>query len=99
MLSRSGWLTEPVSFIGTGGEDWVELDLDLFDRMRQGRLRSLLAEGAGRVAGVLGAGYDVEVDDDGRTFLVVDGRRRYRAEVSRNDRLVLTGLLDPDGPL
>lgn len=88
-----------MSFIGTGGEDWVELDLDLFDRMRLGRVRNLLAEGAERVAAVVGAGYDVEVDDEGRTYLVVEGRRRYRAEVSRNDRLVLTGLLDPDGPL
>lgn len=88
-----------MSFIGTGGEDWVELDLDLFDRMRMGRLRALLTEEADRVAGVVGARYDVEVDDDGRTFLVIDGERRYRAEVSRNDRLVLTGLLDPDGPL
>lgn len=88
-----------MSFIGTGGEDWVELDLDLFDRMRVGRLRGLLAEEADRVAVVVGGGYEVEVDDDGRTFLVVAGRRRYRAEVSRNDRLVLTGLLDPDGPL
>ena len=88
-----------MSFIGTGGEDWVELDLDLFDRMRLGRLRSLLNEGADRVASVVGGGYEVEVDADGRTFVVVDGRRRYRAEVSRNDRLVLTGLLDPDGPL
>jgi hypothetical protein len=88
-----------VSFIGTGGEDWVELDLDLFDRMRLGRVRSLLVEEADRVAGLVGDGYDVEVDDDGRTFVVVGGRRRYRAEVSRDDRLVLTGLLDPDGPL
>lgn len=88
-----------MSFIGTGGEDWVELDLDLFDRMRLGRLRGLLAEEADRVAVAVGGGYEVEVDDDGRTFLVVGGRRRYRAEVSRNDRLVLTGLLDPDGPL
>jgi hypothetical protein len=92
-------LTGRVSFIGTGGEDWVELDLDLFDRMRLSRLRSLLSEESDRLAGVVGAGYDVEVDDDGHTFLVIDGRRRYRAEVSRTDRLVLTGLLDPDGPL
>lgn len=88
-----------MSFIGTGGEDWVELDLDLFDTLRRSRLRSLLADEADRVRGVVGTGYEVETDDDGRTFLVVDGRRRYRAEVSRTDRLVLTGLLDPDGPL
>lgn len=88
-----------MSFIGTGGEDWVELDFDLFDRMRQSRLQALLAESADRVAVVLGPGYEVEVDDDGHTFLVLGGRRRYRAEVSRTDRLVLTGLLDPDGPL
>jgi hypothetical protein len=100
-VSRQRWgcFTGGVSFIGAGGEDWVELDLDLFDRLRLSRLRSLLDDEAPRLVRVLGADYEIEIDDDGRTFLVVGGHRRYRAEVSRTDRLVLTGLLDPDGPL
>jgi hypothetical protein len=88
-----------VSFVGTGGEDWVELDLDLFGRLRMGRLRALLDEEAPRLVQVLGERFEVETDHDGRTYILVGGRRRYRAEVSRTDRLVLTGLLDPDGPL
>ena len=88
-----------MSFIGTGGEDWVELDLDLFERSRYSQLQSILVEEEDRVAEALGAAFEVETADDGIVFIVIDGRRRYRAEVSHDDRLVLTGILDPDGPL
>ncbi|MEL7207546.1 MAG: hypothetical protein AAGK32_04825 [Actinomycetota bacterium] len=88
-----------MSFIGTGGEDWVELDMDLFERSRQRRLEVMLIDEADRLAATLGAAFEVETADDGIVFVVVDGRRRYRAEVGHHDRLVLTGILDPDGPL
>lgn len=88
-----------MSFIGTGGEDWVELDMDLFERSRRSQLTTLLIDEGDRVADALGAEFEVETAYDGIVFLVIDGRRRYRAEVSHNDRLVLTGILDPDGPL
>ena len=88
-----------MSFIGTGGEDWVELDLDLFERSRVSQLQTLLVDEGHVVADALGAEFEVESTDDGIVFLVIDGRRRYRAEVGRNERLILTGILDPDGPL
>lgn len=88
-----------MSFIGTGGEDWVELDMDLFERSRFSQLQTLLVEESDVVAEALGTEFEVEAADDGIVFIVIDGKRRYRAEVSRDDRLVLTGILDPDGPL
>ena len=88
-----------MSFIGTGGEDWVELDMDLFERSRLSQLRTLLIDRGADVAQALGAEFEVEAADDGIVFVVIDGKRRYRAEVGRNDRLILTGILDPDGPL
>lgn len=88
-----------MSFIGTGGEDWVELDMDLFERSRFSQLQTLLVDESHVVSAALGSEFEVEAADDGFVFIVIDGRRRYRAEVGRNDRLILTGILDPDGPL
>ena len=88
-----------MSFIGTGGEDWVELDMDLFDRSRLSQLRSLLVDRGDEVKESIGADFELEAVDDGIVFVVIDGRRRYRAEVSRDDRLIFTGILDPEGPL
>jgi hypothetical protein len=88
-----------VSFIGVGGEDWVELDLDLFDRQRLSRLRSLLEEDKARIEAALGIDYEVEFDEVGNAFLVTDGVRRFEAEVTNGDRLIVSGILDPDGPL
>jgi hypothetical protein len=88
-----------VSFIGTGGEDWVELDMDLFERNRMSQLHSLLASESRVIAAAIGSDFDVETVEGGIVFIVIEGRRRYRAEVNHNDRVVLTGILDPDGPL
>ncbi len=88
-----------MSFIGTGDEDWVELDLDLFERARASILDSVLADDYRQVADAIGADFEVETDDDGLVYLAVEGARRYRAEIGRNDRLILTGLLKPEGPL
>ncbi len=88
-----------MSYIGAGGEEWVDLDVDLFERDRRRRLEALLLDDVDRVAGALGAPYDVEMADDGFVFVVIEGRRRYRAEVTHDERLLLTGILDPDGPL
>ncbi len=88
-----------MSFVGTGGEDWVELDLDLFERSRTAALDSVLAEARTRVADAVGADFEVERADDGLVFIVVDGARRYRAEMSHDNRLIVTGPFDPDGPL
>lgn len=88
-----------MSFIGTGGEDWVELDLDLFERNRLSQLHSLLVSENQVVAAAIGSDFDVELVDSGIVFIVIDGKRRYRAEVNHDDRLILTGILDPDGPL
>lgn len=88
-----------MSFIGTGGEDWVSLDLDLFDGMRLARVKELLAGVRDQLDARYGAGHEVEVDSVGSVFVTVDGVRHARAEVSADDRLVLTGILDPEGPL
>ncbi len=90
-----------MSFIGVGGEDWVELDLDLFDRQRLSRLRGALTDPEERraISLAIGADYEVEFDDVGNAFLLVDGARRFQAEITNSDRLMLTGILDPDGPL
>jgi hypothetical protein len=88
-----------LSFIGTGGEDWVELDMDLFERNRHNLLQSMLIDEGERVAAALGTEFEVENDIEGDVFIVIDGRRRFRAEISHDDRLVFTGILDPDGPL
>lgn len=88
-----------MSFIGTGGEDWVELDFDLFERNRSRILETALVDRHDRLARSLGFDFDVETDGDGLVFVVVDGRRRFRAEVGRDDRLIFTGIPDPEGPL
>ena len=88
-----------MSFIGAGNQDWVELDMDLFDRQRLSRLKTMLEEERASVAQSVGTEFEVEIDDTGTAYLLVAGKRRYRAEVNSNDRLMLTGILDPDGPL
>ncbi len=88
-----------MSFIGTGDEDWVELDLDLFERSRSTALETVLLDGYDEVVRALGSDFEVETTGDGLVFILIDGQRRYRAEVSRDDRLILTGILDPEGPL
>ncbi len=88
-----------MSFIGTGGEDWVELDFDLFERNQSRILETALIDGHDRLVAVLGFDFDVETDGDGLVFVVVDGRRRFQAEVGHDDRLIFTGIPDPEGPL
>lgn len=88
-----------MSFIGTGAEDWVELDLDLFDRQRLSKLRTVLEQDRDQIVRSVGADYNVEIDEIGDAYLVVAGRRKYKAEVNRADRLMLTCILDEDGPL
>lgn len=88
-----------MSFIGTGDEDWVELDFDLFERNRSRILEVALVDRYDRLADSLGFDFEVETDGDGLVYVVVDGRRRFRAEVGRDDRLIFTGIPDPEGPL
>lgn len=88
-----------MSFIGTGDEDWVELDFDLFERNRSRVLETALIDEHARLVDVLGFDFEVETDGDGLVYIVVDGRRRWRAEVGRDDRLIFTGIPDPEGPL
>ena len=87
--------------VGTGGEDWVELDMDLLDRRRTTELESLLKEKAetAKIQAVIGGPYDVEAHDDGTIYIIAQGQRRYVVDINNDDRIVLTGLLDPNGPL
>ncbi|MEM7326027.1 MAG: hypothetical protein AAF531_23270 [Actinomycetota bacterium] len=88
-----------MSYIGTGDEDWVELDLDLFERSRSTRLQTALVDQRERVVAAVGFDFDLDTTDDGVVFIVVDGLRRYRAELGPSGRLIFTGILDPEGPL
>lgn len=88
-----------MSYIGTGDEDWVELDLDLFERSRSTRLQTALVDPRERVVAAVGFDFDLDTTDDGVVFIVVDGLRRYRAELGPSGRLIFTGILDPEGPL
>lgn len=88
-----------MSFIGVGDQDWVELDMDLFDRQRTSRLKTVLVDDAERIAAALGGPYRTEVDAVGQVYLVMADQRRYLAEMTRADRLIVTRVLDPDGPL
>lgn len=88
-----------MSFIGVGDQDWVELDMDLFERQRTSRLRTVLDSDADRIAEALGASYEVDIDEVGQVFLQLADDRRYLAEMTRSDRLIVTRLLGPDAPL
>ena len=88
-----------MSFIGTGDGDWVELDFDLFERSRSRVLETALVDQRARLADALGFDFEVETTGDGLVYIVVGGRRRYRAEVGRDDRIIFTGIPDPEGPL
>ncbi len=88
-----------MSFFGTGGEDWVELDFDLFERSNATRLQAALVDQQSQVAAALGFDFEVDTADDGVVYIVVDGLRRYRAEIGPSGRLIFTGIPDPEGPL
>lgn len=61
-------------------------------------LQRVLVDGRDQVVAALGVEYEVD-EDDGIVFLVIDGRRRYRAALDADDRLIVTCILDPNGPL
>ncbi len=89
-----------MSYIGTGGEDWVELDYDLFDRQRDRDLSQWLAANRARLEDWLGTNYDIDVDeDDGITYLTVDGVRRFRIGFGNDDRMVFTRIFSDQAPL
>ncbi len=90
-----------MGFIGIGDQDWVELDMDRFDRERRARLRSLLVDQAEPLAAALGLveGYEVERVDDDEIFLVANGERRFHVDITRGDRLIVTAQLHGDSPL
>ena len=58
-----------------------------------------LIDNYAEVAQAVGFDFEVERADDGLVFIVVDGRRRFWAALSHSDRLMFTGILDPEGPL
>ena len=88
-----------MSFFGTGGEDWVELDVDLFDRERLGELRDWLDDASPRLEQWLGSDYDIDIDGFGHAVISVGGRPRYEVEIERGRRVIFTAILDPEGPL
>lgn len=87
-----------MSFFGVGDQDWVELDIDVVERVGVAGLVEALEDNRAEVAAAVGSAFEVEVGPDGSVTVVGD-RRRYRAEVDRTGRLLFTGILDPDGPL
>ncbi len=92
-----------MSFFGSEDGDWVELDVDLFDRQRLASLQQWLDEARPRLEEWLGTDYDIDIDNHpgsaGHAVLSVAGRRRFRVEIGRDDRIVFTAIPDPEGPL
>ncbi len=88
-----------MTFIELEGDDWLGMDLNEVTRVdHAAELEEALVENRAAVEAVIGAEYDVEIDD-GKVLVVVSSSRWFEVEVDRNGRLVLTGNLDPDGPL
>ena len=89
-----------MSQIGTGSEDWVELDLDQFERASHGRLEQAIAAHHDRIRQLVGnAEFATQSVGVGRAHLIVAGQPRYAAELNAIGRLVLTALPHEDGPL
>lgn len=89
-----------MTFIELGGGDWLDLDVDEVLRVdHAAELEESLVENREAVVAAIGADYEIEVDDDGKVFAVVDANRWYHVEVDRSGRLVFTGNQDPNGPL
>ena len=86
-------------FAGINDQDWVELDLDVFDIEQQTHVRSLLEAAADTVERLVGSAYTIEPATDGTAHVVVDGVDRFHAEANAAGRLVLTTIPDPEGPL
>ncbi len=100
-LSSAGrrCLTGRVTFPGLGSADWVELDLDEFDIDQRANVRSHLDAAASTIGELVGDGYVIEPSNDGTAHVVVDGTRRFHAELNAAGRLVLTKIPDAEGPL
>ena len=89
-----------MSFAGTEGEDWLEVDIDLFERNNTATtVEAVLRDDYQQVLDVVGVPFEVERTDHGLLFIVVDSKRRYRVELGRRGRLILTSILGSDGPL
>ncbi len=89
-----------MSFVGTGGEDWVEIDGDLFDRtITATTLESVLRDDYEQVLDAIGVPFEIDRTAEGLLFIVVNGERRYRAELGRRGRLIFTSIMPTDGPL
>lgn len=86
-------------FAGVNDQDWVELDLDVFDIEQQVNVRTLLDAAADTVRRLVGDDYVVEPAADGTAHIVVDGAQRFHAEANASGRLVLTAVPTPGGPL
>ncbi len=86
-----------MSFLGTGGEDWVELDYDLFDRQRDLDVRRWLDENQPRLEEWLGTNYDIDVDGEGTRYLSIDGQRRFRIGFGSDDRMIFTRIFSDEG--
>ncbi len=88
-----------MSFFGTGGEDWVELDVDQVEFEGSASLRDALSDNYDEITKTVGASIEARFIDDGLALLIADGEVRYRAGLNRDGRLVLTSILHPEGPL
>ncbi len=88
-----------MAFIELGGDDWLGIDIDQVTRVdHAAELEEALVENRAAVEAVIGAEYDIEVDG-GKVLVVVNTSRWFEVEVDRSGRLILTGNLDPNGPL
>lgn len=88
-----------MSFPGLGHQDWVELDLDNFDFERHVGIVERLESIGATLVDLVGEGYEVEASADGSAVISASGARRFRAEINASGRLILTAILESEGPL
>ncbi len=79
--------------------DWVDLDLDEYEWQRQLSVVERIEGIRPKLIELLGGEIDLEVIADGSVEVSALGRPRFRAEINAAGRLILTAILDTEGPL
>ena len=79
-----------MSTIGTGPEDWPELDFDVIERQARHRIESLIDEHRDELVVDMDGPFDTEVDERGRVYLTRNGERVFRIQATRGNRLLIT---------
>ncbi len=81
-----------MSFIGTGPQDWPELDLEEVEFDSLARVVGLVEQHRRALTEELGATFEVVAVAPNRLELLIDGRVVMRAQSTRDERLIVTRL-------